>query len=556
MTLKKILLLFFLLIILLNKCFTQNSINYYFNLSKVWGVVKYFHPNIQTGTINWDSILIKTLPKIENINNDVEFNILIKEFIKSAGVSKNIRQNSKYFPKDTTYNNLDFNWIKNNKIIDQENKNTLLQIINNYIPHSNVYIKYEIIDCYKNSDLTTTESVDKWQALLSLYRYWNVIEYFYPHKKTNNLNWDDVLMEFIPKIIDASGKNDIYNVLIELVGKINDCHSGYVTSNYKYDLYPINLKYIEGKTIVYDILDTLSKSVNLNKGDIIKSINNVNIDTIRIQKRYLCGCPDDYIANNRINYMLLNEPDKDTLSLEVEKIDGSLKKIILIKKKNLLALSEYTNRYFDNKKKGNSNITVVNYPNDITYINIENINSYNIKKIFENAIKSRGIILDFRCYPKVWPSEITSFFSNKKLPINIFYTINYDYPGAFDYAFKKSPKRLFNFDQTFNGKLVILANDETQSAAEWDIMWLQALYNPIIVGSKTAGANGGIVPILIQKNFYSFFTGTVVLYPDGRPIQRTGIIPDIEIKPTIEGIRNNKDEILLKAIEILNSNDN
>ena len=37
--------------------------------------------------------------------------------------------------------------------------------------------------------------------------------------------------------------------------------------------------------------------------------------------------------------------------------------------------------------------------------------------------------------------------------------------------------------------------------------------------------------------------GTIVL-----PI---GIVPDIEVKPTIKGIRNNKDEVLEKAIELI-----
>ena len=45
------------------------------------------------------------------------------------------------------------------------------------------------------------------------------------------------------------------------------------------------------------------------------------------------------------------------------------------------------------------------------------------------------------------------------------------------------------------------------------------------------------------------FTGIGVYYHDGTETQRIGIVPDIEIKPTIEGIRAGKDEVLEKAIE-------
>jgi C-terminal processing protease CtpA/Prc len=49
-------------------------------------------------------------------------------------------------------------------------------------------------------------------------------------------------------------------------------------------------------------------------------------------------------------------------------------------------------------------------------------------------------------------------------------------------------------------------------------------------------------------------TGIGVYYPDGRETQRVGIIPNIEVKPTITGLKLNKDEVLEKAIEIINSN--
>ena len=47
-------------------------------------------------------------------------------------------------------------------------------------------------------------------------------------------------------------------------------------------------------------------------------------------------------------------------------------------------------------------------------------------------------------------------------------------------------------------------------------------------------------------------TGIGVYYPDGRETQRVGIIPDIEIKPTIEGLQLKKDELLEKAIAVIN----
>ena len=47
-------------------------------------------------------------------------------------------------------------------------------------------------------------------------------------------------------------------------------------------------------------------------------------------------------------------------------------------------------------------------------------------------------------------------------------------------------------------------------------------------------------------------SGLGVFYPDKRPTQRVGIIPDIEVKPTIAGIQAGRDELLERALrEIL-----
>jgi C-terminal processing protease CtpA/Prc len=43
-------------------------------------------------------------------------------------------------------------------------------------------------------------------------------------------------------------------------------------------------------------------------------------------------------------------------------------------------------------------------------------------------------------------------------------------------------------------------------------------------------------------------SGIGVFYPDKKPTQRIGIVPDIEIQPTIAGIRAGRDEVLEEAL--------
>ena len=44
-------------------------------------------------------------------------------------------------------------------------------------------------------------------------------------------------------------------------------------------------------------------------------------------------------------------------------------------------------------------------------------------------------------------------------------------------------------------------------------------------------------------------SGIGIYYPDGIETQRVGIVPDIEVHPTIEGIRQGRDEVLETAFD-------
>ena len=46
-------------------------------------------------------------------------------------------------------------------------------------------------------------------------------------------------------------------------------------------------------------------------------------------------------------------------------------------------------------------------------------------------------------------------------------------------------------------------------------------------------------------------SGIGVFYPDRKPTQRVGIVPDIEVRPTIEGVRQGRDEVLERALRVV-----
>jgi len=105
--------------------------------------------------------------------------------------------------------------------------------------------------------------------------------------------------------------------------------------------------------------------------------------------------------------------------------------------------------------------------------------------------------------------------------------------------------------KVYQGKLIVLINELSQSQAEYTAMAFRAGDNTTIIGSTTAGADGNISTILLPGGLRTMISGIGVYYPNGEETQKVGIVPDVEVKPTIAGIRNNKDELLEKAIELI-----
>jgi len=64
----------------------------------------------------------------------------------------------------------------------------------------------------------------------------------------------------------------------------------------------------------------------------------------------------------------------------------------------------------------------------------------------------------------------------------------------------------------------------------------------------TAAVDGNVFGMYLPEGIFVYVTFLGTYYPDYTPTQRIGIIPDYEVRPTIQGIRDNRDEVLEFAL--------
>ena len=97
----------------------------------------------------------------------------------------------------------------------------------------------------------------------------------------------------------------------------------------------------------------------------------------------------------------------------------------------------------------------------------------------------------------------------------------------------------------------MLIDERAMSQAEHTGLFFEAANGTKFIGSHTTGANGDQTNFCVPGGIIIMFTGQAVRHADGRQLQRIGLVPDIEVRPTIEGIQNGKDEVLEAAIQYL-----
>lgn len=188
---------------------------------------------------------------------------------------------------------------------------------------------------------------------------------------------------------------------------------------------------------------------------------------------------------------------------------------------------------------------------DIAYLYLGSIKSKYLASIFKEISNTKGLIIDLRCYP----SEFVVFTLGKYLMPEKTDFVKFSFasmaqPGMFSVSapLKTGEKN----KQYYKGKIVILVNEITQSQAEYTTMAFRVAPKAIVIGSTTAGADGNVSQFYLPGGISTMISGLGIYYPNGDETQRIGIIPDITVKPTISGIKSGKDEILDKAIEIIN----
>lgn len=523
-----------------------------YKLCKVWGYTKYHHPSVISGEYNWDAELFRVMPDILGAEESGETNAILLEWLEKFPVAQKRVDDAeiwKQIQEELGKKVLDTSWIEDTSWLGEELSDYLCSMSELYISdRANGYASFEKggVVSFENERMYSVSDKDMGMKLLGLFRFWNMYEYYSPNVEITVEDWDEVLKKAIREVAEAPDYRSYVLAIAQSVSKTGDAHITIADKEkllyyyYGRNFLPCSIRMIDGQAVIDQAKNTLLS------GDILVAVDGMKIgDRIEEQRQYLPLSEPDKILN-KMEHLLLETQGTEA---EVQIMRDGQEKTLRVRTQKY--------QYFYKNPVQNGLLDKEN----IGYIDPSALEKGELERLMKEFEDTKGIVVDMRYYPStpilyllgeyIVPEQKT--FSMIGMP-------NQAMPGAYwtqemvvgKGILKEQEDDIRTF-KPYQGKIVLLMDESSQSQSEFTVMALRQSPNAIVVGSPSIGADGNIVKLSLPGSVILHISGLGVYTPEGGQTQRCGVKPDIECYPTVEGIRAGRDELIEKAVEIINA---
>lgn len=515
-------------------------------LGKVWGFLKYHHQKITSGQRHWDYDLLQILPAILAAPDRAAANAALLKWMDDLGPISPCNPCAKLDEKDLSLRP-GLGWISDEGMLGKDLSARLREVLTNRSSGPQFYVSMapDVGNPVFNHEpeYDSLNLPDFGFQLLALYRLWNIVEYWAPNRDILDDNWDRVLADFIPRIALATNADDYKLQLMALIAKIHDGHANLWNALDSRPpvgkcLIPINVRYVENSFVVVGFNSFVpDPTAKIDIGDVITEIDGVPLHQLTESwAPYYATSNDAARMRDFGHYLTRGDCGDVTISLRRDHSDVKLKM-----KRVAAKVNDFDPGHHDLPGDAFRLLS-----KDVAYLKLSSVKEKDCVDYVRKAAGTRGFIIDIRNYP----SEFVVFALGQLLvgaetPFVRFTNGDLSNPGAFHWtpSMSLSPEK-----PHYYGKVVILADESSMSQSEYTTMAFRVAPGAVVVGSTTSGADGNVSPFALPGGLHTMISGLGVFYPDKMPTQRVGIIPDVEARPTIAGIRAGRDEVVEVAL--------
>ena len=394
--------------------------------------------------------------------------------------------------------------------------------------------------------------------VLAAFRIWGIINYFFPYMEFMGEDWNYVLRQFIPRMESAKDALDYNLAVAEMVTHLHDSHGGasspVLKQYFGQAALPIRVRSIEGLPVITGYTNAeAAKGAGLEIGDVILKVDGEDASQ-RISNRlkYLASSTPQSGTFYATERGLVRGPENSTATVTIRDVHNQVREVKVERKLEFLP-----------KTQGDRSGDIIRMlEGNIGYVDLDRLPATQVDEMFEKFKDCAAIIFDGRGYPQGTAWQIAPRLTDKTDVVAAMFKrrdpMLPDLPNgeiASSQDVNTFLQRLPHTDKSrYHGKTVMLIDERTVSQAEHTGLFLEAANGTKFIGSATQGANGDVTNLVVPGEIYVRFSGQGVWHADGRQLQRVGLQPVVEVRPTLAGIRAGKDEVVETAVQYLQHN--
>ena len=230
-------------------------------LCRVWGYAKYHHPVFADSTFNVDYELFSLLPQVAHADPMIR-NRILAGWIDGLGVYNMAPEKYDSLPANRLNGyRTDLGWTRDTVMLGSVLSRRLTDLRHADRSCGNRYatkMRYEEYGFETpNAGFNNEEPYAKMTdpdcgyRLLAAFRFWNMVEYFFPCKFLTHKSWADVLPEYIGRMI-ALPDGSYLRTMWRMIAEMNDSHADWNAALpvFGVNRVPLETVYAEGKIIV------------------------------------------------------------------------------------------------------------------------------------------------------------------------------------------------------------------------------------------------------------------------------------------------------------------
>jgi C-terminal processing protease CtpA/Prc len=399
-----------------------------------------------------------------------------------------------------------------------------------------------------------SENISEDEKLAGLAKFWMEVKMnFVYFDHVPELDWDSLYVAYIPKVRRTGSTLEYYNTLREMCAQLRDGHTGI---NPPRELWPvvwaspdIFTKLIENKVIVTKVTSDSLKALPIKAGMEVLKIDGMDVKdyAARYVEPYMFASTPQGLTVQTYSYWLLSGAKDKPIALELADESGELVEV------SVPRTTDFTR---------GPDVEYRELPGGIAYVSLNTFSNDGVFKTFDSLFatisKAKGLILDVRRNgggnsTVGW--NVLGCLTDSTFPALLTETINYSAHRRVE----GRPQRYVREDWTakangkllYTGPVVALGGPSTGSAAEDFLVAFRAMGRGKILGEPTYGSTGQPLTFKLAGGISGRVCTNRCFYPDGKPFEGIGVIPDIAVPLTIEDIRQDRDPVLDAAVKYL-----